>query len=116
MFIMPTDKKEIIKLIGDINLKKTSDIYGLPTEFVKIISHDIASILSDIFNKGFETGIFPGHMKIAMISPIFKGRSRLEVLNYRPVSVLPILSKLLEGLLENRLTKHHDENKIIYEH
>ena len=113
MSLMPTDKKGVIKLIGDFSMKKASDIYGLSTEFVKIISCDITPILSDIFNKRFQTRIFPDHMKIAMISPILKGGSRLEVSNYRPVSVLPILSKLLERLMQNRLTKFLDENKII---
>ena len=66
----------------------------------------------DIFNKSFETGMFPGHMKIVMISQIFKGGSRLVVSNCRPVSVLPILSKPLERLMQYRLTKFLDKNKI----
>ena len=70
MFLMLTDKKEVIKLIGDFSMKKASDIYGLSTEFVKIISRDITRILSDLFNKHFQAGIFPDHMKVAMISPI----------------------------------------------
>ena len=115
-FLMPTDKKETIQLIGDLRVKKVSDIYGLSTEFVKAISHCIAPILSGIFNKRFETAIFPDHMKIAIISPIFKGGSRLEVSNYRPASVLPILNKILKRLIQNRLTKRLDEDKIIYEH
>ena len=57
-------------------------------------------------------------MKLTMISPIFKGGSRLEVSNYRMVSVLPILSKLLEKRMQNRLTKFLDKSKIyiIYKH
>ena len=116
MFLMPIDKKEIIKLTGDRSVKKTNYIYCLSTEFVKIISHYIAPTLSDTFNKSFETGIFPDHMQIAMISPIFKGGSRLEVSNYRPVSVFPILSKLPERLMQDRLTNFLDENKIICGH
>ena len=89
-----------------------------------LISHDIAPILSDIFSESFiKTGTFPDHMKLAMISPIFKGGSpifkggsRLEVSNYRPASVSSILRKLLKRLMQSRLTKFLDENKIIYEH
>ena len=75
MFLMPTDKKEVINLIGDLSVKKAIDIYSLSTEFVKIISLDIAPSLSDIVNKSFETEIFPDHMKVVMISRIFKGGS-----------------------------------------
>lgn len=114
---MPTDKKEeIIKLIGDLSVKKGNDICGFSTEFVKIIPHDIAPILTDIFNTSSEIGIFLDRMKIAMISPIYKGGLKLEISNYRPLSVLPILTKLLQRLLQNRLTKFLDENKKIYEH
>ena len=52
--------------------------------------YDIALILSNKFNKTFETRTFPNHIKIPIVLPILKSRSRLEVLNYRPVSVLPI--------------------------
>ena len=55
-------------------------------------------------------------MKLAMITPIFKGGSKLDFSNYRPVSVLPIISKVLKKLMLTRLTKYLDKNKIIYEH
>ena len=55
-------------------------------------------------------------MKLAMITPTYKGGSRLEASNYRPVSVLPIFSTILEKLMQRRLTKFLDHNKTIYEH
>ena len=69
-----------------------------------------------IFNEYFSKGIFPDHMKLAIIVPFFKGGSKLEVSNYRPVSVLPIISKLLETLMLKPLTSFIEKNKIIYEH
>ena len=64
----------------------------------------------------FFTGIFPDLIKLAMITRTYKGGSRLEASNYRPVSVLPIFSKILEKLMQKRLTKFLDQNNIIYEH
>ena len=52
-------------------------------------------------------------MKLAMITPSYKGGSRLEASNYRPVSVLPIFSKILEKLMQKRPTKCLDQNNII---
>ena len=43
-------------------------------------------------------------MKLALVTPVYKGKSKLEVCNYRPVSILPTLSKVLEKLMVNRLT------------
>ena len=50
--------------------------------------------LTDIFNESFKTGIFPDLLKLAHVTPIHKGNSRLAVTNYRLISVLPILSSL----------------------
>ena len=51
-----------------------------------------------------------------MITPTYKGGSRLETSNYRPASVLPIFCKILEKLMQKRLTKFLDQNNVIYEH
>ena len=55
-------------------------------------------------------------MKLAMITPIFKGGSKLDVSIYRPVSVLPTISKVLEKPMLTRLPKYLDKSKIIYKH
>ena len=49
----------------------------------------------------FTKGAFPDHTKLAVVTPIYKGKCKLEVSNYRLVSVLPILSKVLEKLMFN---------------
>ena len=66
-------------------------------KFLKILSTEISETLSNIFNESFALEVFPDHMKLAMITPIFKGGSMLDVSNYRPVSVLPTISKVLEN-------------------
>ena len=48
--------------------------------------------------------------------PIFKGGSRMVISNYRPISILPILSKVIEKLMQDRLSKFLIDNNIIYEH
>ena len=97
-------------------MSKSSDIYGMSPKFLKILSPAISETLSNISNESFALEIFPDHMKLAMITPIFKGGSKLDVSNYRPVSVLPTISKVLEKLMFTRLTKYLDKRKIIYEH
>ena len=116
MFLTPTDTKEVKELINDLSVNKAKDIYGISVNFVKILANDISPSLCHIFNESFFTGIFPDLLKFAMITPTYKGGSRLETSTYRPVSVLPIFSKILEKLMQRRLTKFLDENKIIYEH
>ena len=116
MFLQPTNKSEIEKIIKSLDSNKSSDIYGMSPKLLKILSPAISETLSNIFNESFALGVLPDHMKLAMITPIFKGGSKLDVSNYRPVSVLPIISKVLEKLMLTRLIKYLDKSKIIYEH
>ena len=116
MFLQPTNKSEIEKIIKSLDSNKSSDIYGMSPKLLKILSPAISETLSNIFNESFALEALPDHMKLAMITPIFKGGSKLDVSNYRPVSVLPMISKVLEKLMLTRLTKYLEKSKTIYEH
>ena len=116
MLLSPVTIEELELCIKELDSKKACDIYGMSAKFLKIMTSEISESLCMIFNESFSKGIFPDHMKLAMILPFFKGGSKLEVSNYRPVSVLPIISKLLEKLMLKRLTSFMEKNKIIYEH
>lgn len=64
-------------------------------------------------NKCLETGHFPDSLKIARVSPIFKSGSTLDAGNYRPISVLPIISKIFEKIIYNRLEHYLDSINFI---
>ena len=70
--------------------------------------------LLHIFNLSLQTGIFPGKLKIARITPLFKGGENYELGNYRPISVLPCFSKILEKIMYNRLYKYLTDNNMLY--
>ena len=72
--------------------------------------------LTDIFNESFKTGIFPELLKLAHVTPIHKSNSRLVVTNYRPVSVLPIISNVFEQIVHKRVYGFLISHNIIYEH
>ena len=61
-------------------------------------------------------GEFPNNWKIARVSPIYKEGSPDERSNYRPISVLPVLSRLFEKLVYNQLYKYLDRHKFLYKH
>ena len=65
-------------------------------------------------NLSNENGVFPGGLKIARVTPIYKGEGSSDVINYRPISVLPCFSKSLERIMYNRLYKYLVENNILY--
>ena len=116
MFLQPTNKSKIDKIIKSLDSNKSSDIYGMSPKLLKILSPAISEILSNIFNEIFALGLFPDHMKLTMITPIFKVGSKLDVSNDRPVSVLPTINKVLEKLMLTGLTKYVHKSKIFYEY
>ena len=115
-FIKPTCKEEVEELITGFDPTKASDIYGISPKIIKLASDSLSDKLADIFNSSFESGVFPQLLKFACVTPIFKGGSRLDVSNYRPVSILPLMSKLIEKLMQKRLQNFLSVNNILYEH
>ena len=71
--------------------------------------------LKYIFNLLLQQGIFPENLKIAKVSPVYKKNEEFLLTNYRPISVLPCFSKLLERIMYNRLFKYLSENSIRYQ-
>ena len=115
-FMSPTNPSEVEILINNLNVSKSSDIYDIPVKIIKVAGPYISTIFSDIFNKSFSNGVFPQKLKYAFVLPLFKGGSKLVLSNYRPISILPILSKVLEQLMQARLVNFLTTNNIIYEH
>ena len=74
---------------------------------------DIAPTLSHIFNRSLLTGIVPSLLKIAKVNPIFKAGDNQMFSNYRPISVLPAISKILENIMYNRLFEFIDLHGIL---
>ena len=115
MYLSPITKDELSNIIRGLNKNKSSDIYDIPIKVVKMGESFFAEHLSTVFNFCFEQGVFPEYLKIAFISPIYKKDSKLFVGNYRPVSILPILSKIFEKVIVKRVLKFLSDNKIICE-
>ena len=76
---------------------------GLSRRLIKYIFDVIVKPFTQICNLSLATGTFPDAMKVAMVTPLFKSGNKSHCKNYRPISVLPVLSKILEKLFYNRL-------------
>ena len=67
-----------------------------------------------LFNDCMYSGIFPNELKIAKVIPLHKGGNIDTMSNYRPISILPIFSKIFEKLLYTRLSDFFDKNNVLY--
>ena len=87
---------------------------GLPTKILKLLKNDISLKLTNIFNLSFSTGVFPAGLKIAKVIPIYKKQSILKCSNYRPISLLSNLDRILEKLMHNSIYEFLEKYKLIY--
>ena len=74
-----------------------------------------ANPLCKLLNLSILTKSFPNHWKIAKVTPLHKGGARNDINNYRPISVLPVLSKILEKHVASSVSKFSCNNNLLYE-
>ena len=108
----PCTPPEIISIIGSQKITKQGRD-SVPTELI-VANKDIISVtLSDLFNQCMTNGVFPDSYKIGRIVPILKKGDPKIVSNYRPISILPVFSKILEKIIHKRLVMHLAVNNVL---
>ena len=103
MFFISTHEHEILKIVKALKTKNSSGYDGISTKLLKQIIPNIVSPLEYIFNLSLSTGCCPDLLKIAKVIPIYKKEDPSQVNNYRPISLLPSISKILEKIVYKRL-------------
>ena len=107
------DRQDVLKIIKSLKNKKSSGYDGISNKILETIGDIISDPIAKLFNKSLETGKFPDILKVAKVIPIHKKGSKLEISNYRPISLLPTISKIWEKLLNNQITENIDDNEIL---
>ena len=112
-YVTPVTPEELDLIIR--NLKNSSSGWDeLSAQIIKSAKLFLIDPLVFICNLSLTTGIFPDQLKVAKVLPLYKSDDPKIFSNYRPVSVLPIISKILERIMYNRLIKYLNDNKILY--
>ena len=114
IFLTPVKKREIEKYINNLKPKKSSGYDKIENVLVKDLRDIISKPLSIIFNNSLMEGLFPVKMKISKVIPLHKSKSREETSNYRPISLLLTVSKILEKVMYNRVYRFLNETNQLY--
>jgi len=103
----PVTSEDVAKLISEAP-SKSYQLDTAPTWLVKQCNGLLAPFIAELFNTSLSTGCFPTKFKHTVVTPLLKKGSRddSQLKNYRPVSNLPFLSKLLEKVVQNQLQHH----------
>ena len=115
-FLDPIDPQDIIEVSKIIKPKLSAGFDNISSKLMKDTIDLTAIPLAHIINLSFETGIFPDDMKTAKVIPIFKSANPNQVSNYRPISLLPAYSKLMEKIVYKKLHSFLEYHKLLYKH
>ena len=105
IFLNPVSENEIVNIINQLPV--TSAGYdNIPSKLLKLTIEHIKKPLCKIFNASPSIGYFPDLLKIARVVQIFKSGNSKIISNYRPISILPYVSKIIEKIMYNRLSNY----------
>ena len=113
--LYPTTESEVRKIISSLTLTRRTGLDGFSNIHLKKLKKDIVKHITKMINKSFQMGTFPDALKIAKIIPTYKSKERNLINNYRPISVLPALSKIFDRVVKERLFKYMRDLNILYE-
>ena len=113
--IRECDSIEIDNLISTLDKSKSTGPNSIPTKILLLLKSDISVPLSKIFNLSLFSGVYPDCLKLAKTIPIYKKGDHHLTSNYRPISLLSNINKILEKLMFNRTYEFLEKYKCIYE-
>ena len=104
------------KIITSFESKSSCDIMGYSTKLIKRTSDKIVTPLTHIINLSLTEGSFPESLKTSRVCPVFKQNDRQNMNNYRPISCLPVFSKIFEKVAYDQLSAYLISHNIIHPH
>ena len=113
--VRPVEPDEVCKLISSFKINKSLGPNSVPQQILSLVKNEISESLTTLINMSFSSGVYPNKLKIAEIIPVHKSGSKLEVNNYRPISLLSNINKIFEKLIYERVYSFLTEQNSFYE-
>lgn len=112
MYMLPTDTVEVKRHLNILNTNAPG-YDDIPPTLLKASSDLISVPLTHTINLSLTTGYFPDQLKQAKVVPVFKSGDKMNINNYRPISILPAFSKIYEKIICSRLVSYLEDNNIL---
>jgi len=116
IFLGPVTHQDIIDITLKFKSKTSIDFTNVSSKLMKATIHSTAHPLTHIINLSLENGIFPNEMKISKVIPVFKAGEKTLFTNYRPISILPAFSKIIEKIIANKMIYFFESTNVLYNH
>ena len=108
------DESCIIKIFKELKPKSSTDHEGMSVKILKNVSTKLASPLAIIVNQSLNSGIVPQALKVSKVNPVFKKNDNTLCDNYRPIALLPTISKILEKIVHKQLITYLINSKLLF--
>ena len=113
---MQTAEETVLALLQKIDPFKAVGLDNLGGRFLKDAATELSLPVAQLINLSIKSSLFPEQFKIAKLKPLFKKGPALVPKNYRPISLLPLLSKLFEKIIHMQTQDYLNENNILYKY
>ena len=105
---------DVLKILNKMKAKTSSDADGMSMILLKLIKEDLADPIALLINQSLASGIFPTKFKLAKVLPLMKKPNNYGIENFRPISLLNTVSKVLEKCVFNQVYNYFDYNKLFF--
>lgn len=114
IFLDIVTETDVILAVKTLKIKQSSGHDNISTKLLQRSFHAILQPLTHIINRSFTTGIVPSQLKQAKVIPIYKSADPTLSQNYRPISLLPAISKIFERIMCDRVTNFLNQHNLFY--
>ena len=105
----------VTKILSDLDVSKAASPDAIRPIVLKQLSQEISPVVALIFQTSLDSCTVPTEWKTAQVCPLFKKGDKTDPANYRPISLTCILCKTMEHIVASTLTKHFNQNDILYD-
>lgn len=103
IYLEPMTVEEVKKEIMSLNNTAAEGYDNISTKIIKVCVTKLAPIVTYLINLSFAAGVFPDKLKLSLVKPLYKKGDKENPVNYRPITLIPILSKVFEKCMLKRL-------------
>ena len=109
----PIAESKTRKLIEHLKNKTSTGIDGISNKLIKTAVNELVSLLTIVINQMLNTGVFPNQLKISKVIPKYKSKDHTLLSNYRPIALLPSISKIFEYVFLEQLSNYFIQNNLL---
>lgn len=113
MFVSEASVNEIIDIIKEMKMTHSSGFDGFQLKHIKESVNNSSVFISTLINKIVESEVWPEKLKIQVIRPIFKKGVKTDLDNYRPISLLSVIDKVIEKYFNNKIRNFLEKHNVI---